>query len=101
MEDKVLDVKLENEISEESEVKPLSSLEQDNGLKQVIAVIKEVIGIAKKLAIFLFIPVIITGLYGYYVGKKVKPTYTAKITFFLSEERPQIPGGVGATMLLQ
>jgi uncharacterized membrane protein YraQ (UPF0718 family) len=101
MEDKVVDVKLENEISEENEVKPMSSLEQDNGLKQVISVIKEVVGIAKKLAIFLFIPVIITGLYGYYVGKKVKPTYTAKITFFLSEERPQIPGGLGATALLQ
>lgn len=65
---------------------------QDQGLKQVITVAKEIFGIAKKLAIFLFIPIIVTGLYGYYVGKKVKPTYTAKITFFLSEERPQIPG---------
>jgi len=69
-----------------------SSLQNDQGLKQVISVIKELVDIAKRLAIFLVIPVIITGLYGYYVGKKVKPTYTAKITFFLSEERPQVPG---------
>ncbi len=78
-----------------------SSLGQDQGLRQVIIVGKEIFSIAKKLAIFLIIPVIITGLYGYYQGKKEKPTYTAKITFFLSEERPQIPGGANAALLLQ
>lgn len=66
---------------------------QDEGLVKVIAVGKEILGIAKSYALLFIIPVIITGLYGYYLGKQVKPTYTAKITFFLSEERPQVPGG--------
>lgn len=88
-------------LKEEQEVVISPTLAQDQGLKQVIAVSKEIFNIAKRLAIFLVIPVIVTGLYGYYLGKQVKPTYTAKITFFLSEERPQIPGGATAASLLQ
>ncbi len=78
-----------------------SSLEQDQGLKQVIIILKELSGIVKKISFFIVIPIIVLGLYGYYKGKQVKPTYTAKITFFLSEERPQLPGqGAGLTGLL-
>ena len=69
-----------------------SGKEQDQGLMQFLAIVKELLGIIKSYALFFVIPVILTGLYGYYEGKKVKPTYTAKITFFLSEERPQVPG---------
>ncbi len=64
----------------------------DQGLVQVLRVGKELWGIVKKYALFFVIPIILTGLFGYYEGKKEKPTYTAQITFFLSEERPQIPG---------
>lgn len=69
-----------------------SALDEDQGLKNFLALVKEVGSIANKYALFLVIPVILTGLYGYYKGTQVKPTYTAKITFFLSEERPQVPG---------
>jgi hypothetical protein len=69
---------------------------KDEGLKNVIKVSKELFRIGADYAILLVIPVILTGLYGYYKGKQVKPTYTAKITFFLSEERPQVPGGGGS-----
>lgn len=73
-----------------------TALEEDQGLKQFLAIIKELFGIIQRYALFLVIPVILTGLYGYYKGTQVKPTYTAKITFFLSEERPQVPGFGGA-----
>ena len=69
-----------------------SGKEQDQGLMQFLAVVKELFAIVKNYALYFVIPVILMGLYGYYEGKKVKPTYTAKITFFLSEERPQVPG---------
>lgn len=69
-----------------------NSVSSDQGLVQVLKVGKELIGITKKFALLFVIPIILTGLYGFYEGKKEKPTYTAKITFFLSEERPQIPG---------
>lgn len=66
--------------------------DSDQGLKQFLAIIKEILGIIKSYALLFIIPVILTGLYGYYKGTQVKPTYTARITFFLSEERPQVPG---------
>jgi len=100
-EKEVIENKVSEQIQKEEEVAMTAAFTQDQGLKQVIVVGKEIFGIAKRLAVFLILPVIITGLYGYYVGKKVKPTYTAKITFFLSEERPQIPGGATAQSLLQ
>ena len=68
----------------------------DQGLKQFLAIVKELGGIAKNYALIFVIPIILTGMYGYYKGTQVKPTYTAKITFFLSEERPQVPGFGGA-----
>ncbi|HQD12794.1 MAG TPA: hypothetical protein PKX72_05095 [Chitinophagales bacterium] len=76
-------------------------LEKDQGLTMVISVMKELIAIGKSLALILVIPVILTGLYGYYQGKKEKPTYTAKITFFLSEDRPQLFGQFASSELLQ
>jgi hypothetical protein len=81
----------------EEEIEPI----QDEGLKNVIKVLKELFIIARDYLILLVIPVILTGLYGFYKGKQVKPTYTAKITFFLSEERPQIAGGGSFNNLLQ
>ncbi len=72
------------------------AVSNDQGLKQFIAILKELGSIIKEISLFIFIPIIILGLYGYYKGKMVKPTYTAKITFFLSEERPQVPGGGGS-----
>lgn len=77
------------------------ALKKDEGLRKVLSVTKELFAIIKNLSLFLVIPVILTGLYGYYQGKKIKPTYLAKITFFLSEERPQVPGGASAAALLQ
>ena len=74
----------------------ISDSTQDEGLIQVLAILKELYGIIKQIFLFLVIPIIIFALYGYYKGKQVKPTYTAKITFFLSEERPQVPGGGGS-----
>jgi hypothetical protein len=79
------------------ELQPEDSGIQDEGLKNVIKVIKELLSITRNYALLLVIPVIITGLYGFYKGKQVKPTYTAKITFFLSEERPQVPGFGGGS----
>lgn len=64
---------------------------EDQGLKQFLSVIKEIFGIIQSYALYFVIPIILMGLYGYYKGSQVKPTYTAKITFFLSEERPQVP----------
>lgn len=78
----------QNSGQENVEVEPI----EDQGLKQFLAVLKEIYGIIKSYAVIFVIPVIITGLYGYYKGTQVKPTYTAKITFLLSEERPQVPG---------
>lgn len=69
----------------------------DEGLKQFLAIGKELLGIIRSYALIFVIPIILTGLYGYYKGTQVKPTYTAKITFFLSEERPQVPGFGGAS----
>lgn len=69
---------------------------KDQGLILFIAFLKEFFSIVGKLAFLLVIPIILMSLYGYYKGKQVKPTYTAKITFFLSEERPQVPGGGGS-----
>ncbi|MDB5227663.1 MAG: lipopolysaccharide biosynthesis protein [Bacteroidota bacterium] len=74
---------------------------QDQGLKQVISILKELFSIVRTYALLFVIPIILTGLYGFYKGKQVKPTYTAKITFFLSEERPQIAGGGSFANLLQ
>ncbi|MBK9793932.1 MAG: hypothetical protein IPP60_12785 [Sphingobacteriales bacterium] len=74
---------------------------EDQGLKQFLAIIKEILSIIQKYALFFVIPIILTGLYGYYKGKQVKPTYTAKITFFLSEERPIVPGSGNFSNLLQ
>lgn len=89
------EIKIPSQTNEEIE-EEISSSEvediQDEGFIKVIAAGKELIGIAKSYALLFIIPVILTGLYGYYLGKQVKPTYTAKITFFLSEERPQVPG---------
>lgn len=73
----------------------------DQGLKQFLAIVKELGGIAKNYALIFVIPIILTGMYGYYKGTQVKPTYIAKITFFLSEERPQVPGVGSFTNLLQ
>lgn len=73
----------------------------DQGLKMFLSVSKEIFGIIKSYALLFVIPVILTGLYGYYKGTQVKPTYTAKITFFLSEERPQLPGSGQFANLLQ
>jgi hypothetical protein len=75
-----------------SETENNNSFDSDQGLKTAIKLIKEIIGIIKKYALIFIIPIIIMSLYGYYKSKQVKPTYTAKITFFLSEDRPQIPG---------
>jgi hypothetical protein len=79
------------EVSEPTDIEN-SGTEQDEGLMQFLSVVKEIMFIIQSYALYLVIPIIITGLYGYYKGKQVKPTYTAKITFFLSEERPQVPG---------
>lgn len=78
-----------------------SVISNDEGFKQVIAVFKEIFGIIGNYALLFLIPIIIMGLYGYYISKQVKPTYTAKITFFLSEDRPQIPGAGNFSNLLQ
>lgn len=67
----------------------------DDGFKKFVGVSKELISIAKKYALIFVIPIILMGLYGYYRGTLVKPTYTAKITFLLSEERPMLPGTGG------
>jgi hypothetical protein len=69
-----------------------NSFDSDQGLKTAIRLIKELTSIAKKYALLFIIPIIVMSLYGYYLSKQVKPTFTAKITFFLSEDRPQIPG---------
>lgn len=89
----------ESEVPENAaEQEPAEAVEiQDEGLKTVIKVIKELLVITRTYALLFVIPVILAGLYGYYKGKQVKPTYTAKITFFLSEERPQVPGFGGGT----
>lgn len=71
---------------------PSEDTEEDQGLKQFLSIGKEIFSIIQSFALFLVIPIILTGLWGYYKGTQVKPTYTAKITFFLSEERPQLPG---------
>jgi hypothetical protein len=82
------------ELEENSEE---SSIESDQGLKQMIVVVKEILSIIGNYALIFLIPIIIMGLYGYYKSKQVKPTFTARITFFLSEDRPQIPGfGAGS-----
>ena len=69
-----------------------SALSRDEGIKQVITVLKEIFGIIRTYFILFVIPVILSGLYGFYKIKQIKPTYTAKITFFLSEERPVLAG---------
>lgn len=83
------DTLLSNEQNTHSET---GSLEQDQSLKNIIRILKELTDIAKTYSFFLAIPVVLMALYGFYKSKQVKPTYTAKITFFLSEDRPQIPG---------
>ncbi|HMV14690.1 MAG TPA: hypothetical protein PKK18_07300 [Chitinophagales bacterium] len=89
----------ENELSEE--LADVNQEEGDQGLKQFLVIVKEIFGIAKSYALLFVIPIILTGLYGYYKGSLVKPTYTAKVTFFLSEERPQLPGTTNFANLLQ
>jgi hypothetical protein len=84
----------------DTEDTPIQEVE-DQGFKKFIALFKEILGIAKSYALVFVIPVILTGLYGYYKGSLVKPTYLAKITFFLSEERPQLPGYGNFTSILE
>lgn len=79
-------------INQELNISEGKILDEDQGLKQFLAIGKEIFGIIKIYALFFVIPIILMGLFGYYKGTQVKPTYTAKITFFLSEERPQVPG---------
>lgn len=79
-------------IDQELNISEGKILDEDQGLKQFLAIGKEIFGIIKIYALFFVIPIILMGLFGYYKGTQVKPTYTAKITFFLSEERPQVPG---------
>jgi hypothetical protein len=94
------EIEIQNNTEQSNEAAPAEI--KDQGLVSFIAFIKEFFGIAKELALILVIPVILFALYGYFQSKKVKPTYTAKITFFLSEERPQLPGsGANLSNLLQ
>ncbi len=88
-------------IDQELNISEGKILDEDQGLKQFLAIGKEIFGIIKIYALFFVIPIILMGLFGYYKGTQVKPTYTSKITFFLSEERPQVPGVGNFNNLLQ
>ncbi|MBK6274642.1 MAG: hypothetical protein IPF58_08035 [Saprospirales bacterium] len=90
--DPILEQAIVNETIETEQDSDGTVIAKDEGFKQVISVIKEIFGIIGNYALIFLIPIIIMGLYGYYKSKQVKPTFTAKITFFLSEDRPQIPG---------
>jgi transcriptional regulator NrdR family protein len=74
-----------------------TSMQQDEGLKQVVVVIKEVWGILRKYFLVLIFPIVLLSVYGYFQAKKQQVSYIAKITFFISEERPQIPGFGGGS----
>lgn len=97
------EIEIKEQPEEQSEQQDNVNLVKDEGFVNVVKIGKELGGIVKSYALIFVIPIILTGLYGYYQGKKEIPTYTAKITFFLSEERPQIPGFGGGdfTNLLQ
>lgn len=82
---------------------PAAAVQQDESLKQVIVVLREIWSIIRKYIIVMVIPVVLLSVYGYYQAKKQQITYVAKITFFISEERPQVPGfgGGGFSNILQ
>ncbi len=76
-------------------------LANDDTVKGIIRVVKELYGIFKSYAILFVVPIVIAGLFAVYKARQEKPTYSAKITFFLSEERPQVVGSGSFSNLLQ
>jgi hypothetical protein len=90
--------------SKEENINPSVNLVQkDESLKQVIIILREIWSIIRKYFLIMIIPVGLLSVYGYYQAKKQQITYVAKITFFISEERPQVPGfgGGGFSNILQ
>lgn len=63
---------------------------EDNTLKQVLEIFNGIKKVILKYFILLFIPLIIAYLYAYKQSKKITNTYTATISFSLSEDRPQL-----------
>lgn len=90
-------------MSNTQEQNEAAKVQQDESLKQLIMVGKEIWSIVRKYALVMAVPVVLLSVYGYYEAKKQQITYVAKITFFISEERPQVPGfgGGGFSNILQ
>lgn len=63
---------------------------QDDTLKSVLRIVKSLFSVIKRYFILLLIPLILAFLYSYKKSKNLSTTYTATISFSLSEDRPQI-----------
>ena len=63
---------------------------QDDTLKSILKIINSLFSVIKKYFIILFIPIILAFLYSYKKSKDLTTSYTATISFSLSEDRPQI-----------
>jgi hypothetical protein len=80
-------------LEEQYKIETQQTVSEDNTLGQILDILHKIASTLKKYFILLLIPFIIAVLYSYKKIKDAPVTYTATISFSLSEDRPQISYG--------